>query len=87
MTAFNEYQKQTIERLATELQTVIGKTCSDNHSATLRSKLVSIDTVKGTCILEIMPSEYFPGHYVDANEKIGTQYEQSIQIVHNGYFY
>ena len=82
MTAFTEYQKQTIERLATELQTKIGYACSDNHSATLKSKLVSIDTEKATCILEIMPSEYFKGH-----EKIGHQYEQSIQIVHNGYFY
>jgi hypothetical protein len=82
MTAFNEYQKQTIERLATELQTVIGKIGPDNHSATLRSKLISIDTIKGTCILEIVPTEYVPSH-----EKVGQQYEQAIQIVHNGYFY
>lgn len=83
MTAFNEYQKQTIERLATELQTVIGKTCSDNHSPTLNSKLVSINKDKGTCIMEITPSEY----YGVKPTRIGKTYEQSIQIVHNGYFY
>jgi len=77
----NELQK-TIERLAYDLQSVIGKIGPDNHSATLRSKLVSIDTVKGTCILEIVPTEYVKEH-----EKIGHQYEQSIKIVHNGYFY
>jgi hypothetical protein len=85
MTTFNEYQKQTIERLATELQTVIGQTASDNHSPTLRSKLVSIDTVKGTCILEITPSDYF--EFGDDIRDIGRRYEQAIQIVHNGYFY
>jgi len=79
---FANEQQKTIERLAYDLQSVIGKIGPDNHSATLRSKLVSIDTVKGTCILEIVPTEYVKTH-----EKIGTQYEQSIQIVHNGYFY
>ena len=85
MTAFNEYQKQTIERLATELQSVIGKSCSDNYSPTLRSRLVSIDTQKGTCILETLPSDYF--EFGDDTSEIGIQYEQNIQIVHNQYFY
>jgi len=83
MTAFNEYQKQTIERLAIELQPVIGKTASDNYSPTLQSKLISINKETGMCILEVTPSEYdrVP------NTKIGHQYEQPIQFVHNGYFY
>ena len=80
---FAEYQKQTFERMAYDLQSVIGKIGPDNHSATLRSKLISIDTEKGTCILEITPS--YLGS--EGHEKIGTQYEQAIQIVHNGYFY
>jgi hypothetical protein len=79
---FAEHQQKTIERMAYDLQSVIGKIGPDNHSATLRSKLISIDTVKGTCILEIVPTEYVKTH-----EKIGHQYEQAIQIVHNGYFY
>lgn len=82
---FAEYQQQTINRMAYDLQAKIGVTGSDNHSPTLRSKLVSIDTVKGTCILEITPSDYF--EFGDDTSAIGKQYEQAIQIVHNGYFY
>lgn len=82
---FAEYQKQAIERMAYDLQTVIGKSCSDNYSPTLRSKLVSIDTATGTCVLETLPSDYF--EFGDDTSQIGIQYEQSIQIVHNQYFY
>lgn len=83
---FAEYQKQTIERMAYDLRPVIGQSASDNYSPTLRSKLVSIDTAKGTCILETLPSDYFE-FGVDDMSQIGKQYEQSIQIVHNQYFY
>lgn len=82
---FAEYQKQKIERMAFDLEKVIGKTGSDNHSPTLRSKLVSIDIQKGTCILEITPSDYF--QFGDDTSDIGKTYEQSMEIVHNGYFY
>lgn len=82
---FAEYQKQTIERMAYDLRQVIGQSCSDNYSPTLRSKLVSIDTEKGTCLLETLPSDYF--EFGDDTSAIGKQYEQSIQIVHNQYFY
>ena len=80
---FAEYQKQAIERMAYDLQSVIGKSASCNYSPTLQSKLISINKETGMCILEVTPSRYdrVP------NVQIGHQYEQAIQLVHNGYFY
>ena len=81
---FAEYQKQTIARMAYDLRPFICiRECSDNHSPTLNSMIVGIDESKGTCTLQILPS-----HYPNMdNSRVGETYEQSIQIVHNGYFY
>ena len=82
--SYVELIKETINSKADELEHVIGNDCSDNYSPTLRSKLISIDREKGTCILEVMPSVY--DQFKENNCTVGQRYEQNINIVYNGYF-
>jgi hypothetical protein len=44
----------------TDLMTVVGKTFSDNHSSTLRSKLISINSRTLRCRVQEVPSEWYP---------------------------
>ena len=70
-----------------ELQTVIGKECTDNWSPTLSSILVKIN--KHTCTLKITPN---PRHLhlnktAKAIESIGKTFLCPIAITWNGYFF
>jgi hypothetical protein len=44
----------------TDLMPMIGKTFSDNHSSTLRSKLVAMSWKPLRCRVQEVPSEWYP---------------------------
>lgn len=44
----------------TDLMPMVGKTFSDNHSSTLRSKLISMSWKTLRCKVQEVPSEYYP---------------------------
>jgi hypothetical protein len=44
----------------TDLMPMIGKTFSDNHSSTLRSKLVAMSWKTLRCRVQEVPSEWYP---------------------------
>ena len=44
----------------TDVMTVVGKEFSDNHSSTLRSKLISVSWRTLRCKVQEVPSEWYP---------------------------
>lgn len=64
----------------TDLMPMIGKTFSDNHSSTLRSKLVSMSWKTLICEVEEVPTEYYPEV---KNPGIKTY---RLDYVHRGFF-
>ena len=65
-----------------ELKTAIGRVTSENHSPTLRGKLVKVN--KKTCTFEIVPSPYRAER---GNDKIGERYLVPISWAWNAFFY
>lgn len=65
-----------------ELKTAIGRVTSENHSPTLRGKLVKVN--KKTCTFEIVPSPY---RVERAKDKIGERYLVPISWAWNAFFY
>jgi hypothetical protein len=66
-----------------DLNTVIGKDCSCNHSPTLKAKLISVGKYK--CILEVRPTMYNRAQW--SNAHVGEKITLDNTIVHNMYFY
>jgi hypothetical protein len=66
---------------AEELKTVIGKITSENHSPTLRGKLVKVN--KKTCTFEVVKSPYRS----DNDNRIGERYLVPISWAWNAFFF
>ena len=65
-----------------ELKTAIGRVTSENHSPTLRGKLIKVN--KKTCTFEIVPSPYRTERTKD---RIGERYLVPISWAWNAFFY
>ena len=66
---------------AEELKRVIGNITSENHSPTLRGKLVKVN--KKTCTFEVAKSPYRSGD----ESRIGERYLVPISWAWNAFFY
>ena len=64
-----------------ELKTVIGKDVSENHSPTLRGRLLKVN--KKTCTFEVVKSPYRSGN----ESKIGERYLVPISWAWNAFFF
>lgn len=64
-----------------DLKKVIGQEVSENHSPTLRAKLIKIN--KKTCTMEVIQSPYRCGD----ESRIGERYLVPIAYVWNAYFF
>lgn len=70
-----------MNKLREELIAVIGKDTSENHSPTLRGKLIKVN--KTTCTFEVVQSPYRVG---DEN-RIGERYKVPIAYAWNAFFF
>lgn len=59
---------------------MVGKEFSDNHSSTLRSKLISVSWKTLRCKVQEVPGDYYPEV---KNPKVKTY---SLMQVHRGFF-
>ena len=66
-----------------DLNTVIGKDCSCNHSPTLKAKLISVG--KYRCTLEVRPTMYNRAQW--SNAYVGQKIILDNTIAHNMYFF
>jgi hypothetical protein len=64
-----------------DLKKVIGQEVSENHSPTLRAKLVKVN--KKTCTFEVVQSPYRSGD----ESKVGEKYSVPISWSWNAYFF
>ena len=64
-----------------ELKAVVGNETSENHSPTLRGKLVKVN--KTTCTFEVVQSPYRSGD----ESKIGQRYLVPISWAWNSFFF
>ena len=64
-----------------ELKSVVGNETSENHSPTLRGKLVKVN--KTTCTFEVVQSPYRSGD----ESKIGQRYLVPISWAWNAFFF
>lgn len=65
---------------AKELREVVGKEVSENHSLTLRSKLIKIN--KRSCVMEVVD-----GSTIKKPEGPPVRYEIPLEYAWNAYFY
>jgi len=64
-----------------ELKSVVGNETSENHSPTLRGKLIKVN--KTTCTFEVVQSPYRSGD----ESKIGQRYLVPISWAWNAFFF
>ena len=64
----------------TDVAMMVGKEFSDNHSSTLRSKLISVSGRTLRCKVQEVPSEYYPEV---KNPEVKTY---SLDQVHTAFF-
>jgi hypothetical protein len=64
-----------------ELKSVIGKDVSENHSPTLRAKLIRVN--KKTCTFEVVLSAYRCGD----ESRVGERYKVPISWAWNAFFF
>ena len=72
-----------------ELMTMLGEQVSENFSPTLRAKLISVDTQRAVCTMEVIPSPYVSmvqGGLLN-NDKVGTTYEAPVYRIWNAFFF
>lgn len=72
-----------------DLELCIGESVSENFSETLRAKLISVDAVRGVCLMEVVKSPYTSMKTMGSlnEDKIGKRYEAPIARVWNAYYY
>ena len=72
-----------------ELITMLGETTSENFSPTLRAKLISVDTQRAVCTMEVVESSYTSMKTMGSlnEDKIGEKYEAPVYRIWNAFFY
>lgn len=66
-----------------QLQTMVGRDCSCNHSPTLRAKLISVG--KHKCTLQVTPTMYNRAQW--SNIYAGSKFVLDTSTVINMYFF
>ena len=72
-----------------ELMTMLGESVSENFSPTLRAKLISVDTKRAVCTMEVIPSPYVSmvqGGLLN-NDKVGMRYKAPVYRIWNAFFF
>jgi hypothetical protein len=72
-----------------ELMTMLGESVSENFSPTLRAKLVSVDTKRAVCTMEVISSPYVSmvqGGLLN-NDKVGMRYKAPVYRIWNAFFF
>jgi len=82
-----DFEKEYREKML-ELVPYIGKVCCENYSPTLRAKLVSIDMVADTAIMEVIENPCPPYSYrATKNVHAGQTYVAPLWRIWNAFLF
>ena len=79
-----DFEKERVEKL-NELNSVIGKECSENFSPTNRAKLIQYLPHSEMCVMEVVESPYASAAH--NNDKAGERYYAEAWRIWNHFFF